>query len=32
LNVKAGQRAELVCCGVKPSGMLRHPLWGQRYS
>ena len=25
-NVKVGQRAELVCWGVMPSGLLRHPV------
>ena len=26
LDVKIGQRAEIVCWGVMPSGMLRHPV------
>jgi hypothetical protein len=26
-SLKAGERAELVCWGVMPSGMLRHPLF-----
>jgi hypothetical protein len=27
--LRVGQRAELVCWGVMPSGMLRHPLFVQ---
>ena len=27
LDVRLVQRAELVCSGVMPSGMLRHPVW-----
>jgi hypothetical protein len=26
-TLRAGERAELVCWGVMPSGMLRHPLF-----
>jgi hypothetical protein len=26
LDVKIGERVELVCWGVMPSGMLRHPV------
>ena len=26
-SLRVGRRAELVCWGVMPSGMLRHPLW-----
>src|SRR5262245_38174220 len=28
-TLHAGERAELVCRGVMPSGMLRHPLFGR---
>ena len=28
-NLHEGERAELVCWGVMPSGMLRHPLFGR---
>ena len=27
--LEIGERAELVCWGVMPSGMLRHPLFGR---
>jgi hypothetical protein len=27
--LRVGQRAELACWGVMPSGMLRHPLFVQ---
>jgi len=26
-DVKIGQRAAVVCWGVMPRGMLRHPVW-----
>lgn len=27
LEVRIGQRAELICWRVMPSGTLRHPVW-----
>ena len=27
LELRVGDQADLVCWGIMPSGMLRHPLW-----